>query len=160
MFSDFNSENIILRIRLNDEILRNNKKRTTQSGILFGQSSNVPPSPLDQEDEIYLLKNFQEELLNNIVLRGVKNIKKVNLRKIQDHVEYNTDNQNYEKQTINVLDTNGTNLQEVLSLDTIDPTRTYSNNIIEMKAVLGIEAARACLFQELVEVMEFGWCIY
>lgn len=155
VFSDFNSENIILRIRLNDEILRNNKKRTTQSGILFGQSSNVPPSPLDQEDEIYLLKNFQEELLNNIVLRGVKNIKKVNLRKIQDHVEYNTDNQNYEKQTINVLDTNGTNLQEVLSLDTIDPTRTYSNNIIEMKEVLGIEAARACLFQELVEVMEF-----
>ena len=37
-------------------------------------------------------------------------------------------------------------ISEVLSLDTIDPTRTYSNNIIEMKAVLGIEAARACLF--------------
>jgi hypothetical protein len=26
---------------------------------------------LDQTDEIYLLKNFQDTLLNNIVLRGV-----------------------------------------------------------------------------------------
>jgi DNA-directed RNA polymerase II subunit RPB1 len=155
VYSDFNSENIVLRIRLNDEILRNNKSRTLQGGITFGPTSNNPPSALDQEDEIYLLKNFQEELLNNIVLRGVKNIEKVNLRKIKDYMYYNSDNQNYEKQTINVLDTIGTNLQEVLSLSTIDPTRTFSNNIIEMKEVLGIEAARACLFQELVEVMEF-----
>ena len=33
--------------------------------------------PLDQSDEIYIIKNFQENLLNNIVLRGVKNIKKL-----------------------------------------------------------------------------------
>jgi len=27
---------------------------------------------LDQQDEIYMLKNFQEQLLDHMVLRGVK----------------------------------------------------------------------------------------
>ena len=33
------------------------------------------------------LKNFQEELLNNLILRGVKNISNVLLRKITDSLE-------------------------------------------------------------------------
>ena len=58
-------------------------------------------------------------------------------------------------QKINVLDTIGTNLLDILSNTLIDSTRTYSNNIMEMKEVLGIEAARQCLFQEISDVMEF-----
>ena len=45
--------------------------------------------PLDQSDEIYLLKNFQETLLNTIDLRGISNIKKVIMRKILDEVVKN-----------------------------------------------------------------------
>ena len=36
--------------------------------------------------DIYILKNFQEQLLNNIALKGVKNINKVILRKITDNI--------------------------------------------------------------------------
>jgi DNA-directed RNA polymerase II subunit RPB1 len=98
------------------------------------------------------LKNFQENLLNNIIIRGVKNIKKVILRKIKDNVVEMAGT--YKKQDIWVLDTIGTNLKDVLALDYIDSTRTFSNDIIEIFNVLGIEAARQIIYNEFVFVME------
>ena len=97
---------------------------------------------------------FQRRTTSQYCYSWCKNIKKVNLRKISQNLTYNYDTQNYERQEINVLDTIGTNLLDILSNTLIDSTRTYSNNIIEMKEVL-IEAARQCLFQEIIDVMEF-----
>ena len=71
VYSDYNSDKLIFRFRLNSII--SSKKKAIQK-----QNS------LDQSDEIYLLKNFQEQLLDNLVLRGVKNINKVIPRKILD----------------------------------------------------------------------------
>ena len=51
IYSDYNSDKLIFRIRLNN-ILQNKKK-------------SLLPVTLDQSDKIYLLKNFQDELLNN-----------------------------------------------------------------------------------------------
>ena len=53
------------------------------------------------------------------------------------------------------LDTDGSNLLDILSLDYIDRRNTFSNNIVEMYNVLGIEAARQSIFNELVDVIEF-----
>jgi DNA-directed RNA polymerase II subunit RPB1 len=61
----------------------------------------------------------------------------------------------YKKQDIWVLDTIGTNLLDVLGLDFIDNKRTLSNDIVEIYNVLGIEAARQTIYNELVEVVEF-----
>ena len=44
---------------------------------------------------------------------------------------------------------------DVLSLDFIDETRTYSNDIIEIYRIFGIEAVRQSIYNELVEVIEF-----
>jgi DNA-directed RNA polymerase II subunit RPB1 len=110
-------------------------------------------SPLDQSDQIYVLKNFQDQLLNNTVLRGVKNLNKVTMRKIMDNIYEQGDV--YKKQDIWVLDTVGTNLLDVLALDYIDTTRSFSNDIMEIYNVLGIEAARQAIFNELVDVIEF-----
>ena len=86
-------------------------------------------NPLDQSDQIYILKNFQDQLLNNIVLRGIKNINKVVMRKVKDDLVEKGGA--YIKQDIWVLDTIGTNLLDILGLDFIDNTRTTSNDIIE-----------------------------
>ena len=110
-------------------------------------------NPLDQSDQIYILKNFQEQLLNGIVLRGVKNVNKVILRKIKDNLVEKGGS--FKKEDIWVLDTIGTNLLEVLGLDYIDSRRTISNDIIEIFNVLGMEAARQCIYNELAEVLEF-----
>ena len=142
VYSDFNSDKLIFRIRMNEVL----------SGSGKGQKK-AKVNPLDQSDQIYILKNFQDQMLNNVVLRGTKGINKVILRKVVDNmVEHNGI---YKKQDIWVLDTIGTNLLDVLGLDFIDNKRTLSNDIVEIYNVLGIEAARQAIYNELVEVVEF-----
>lgn len=48
----------------------------------------------------------------------------------------------------------GTGLASVMTSPGIDTTKTISNSVLEVKAVLGIEAARSCFAQELRYVME------
>jgi len=128
-FSDYNYNNLVFRIRMNK---KDAKKK---------------PESLDQSDDIYILKNFQENLLNNIVLRGIKKINKVILRKVLGI--------NNDKKDGWILDSVGSNLMDVLALDYIDFTDTVTNNIIEMYNVLGIEAARQSIYNELSDVIEF-----
>ena len=61
----------------------------------------------------------------------------------------------YKKEDIWVLDTVGTNMLDVLALDYIDNTRVVSNDIVEVFNVLGIEAARQTILNELVEVISY-----
>ena len=144
IYSDFNADKLVFRIRMN-EVIKNSSGR--------GGQKKTKVNPLDQSDQIYILKNFQDQLLQNVVLRGVKGINKVILRKVIDNMVEN--NGIYKKQDIWVLDTIGTNLIDVLGLDFIDNKRTLSNDIIEIYNVLGIEAARQAIYNELVEVVEF-----
>ena len=165
VFSDYNSDKLVFRIRLNSSILSKSKKK----GVA---------ETLDQSDDIYLLNNFQEMLLNNIVLRGVNNITNVLARKIQNNVRkvealptikkgifdiiddkdmpVKKDDGKYVKNDIWVLDTTGTNLLETLALDYVDHERTMSNDIREVFNVLGIEAARQMIYLEMMDVMEFS----
>jgi DNA-directed RNA polymerase II subunit RPB1 len=53
-----------------------------------------------------------------------------------------------------VLDTDGSNLISILSNPNVDKTRTVSNDIFEIMNVLGIEAARTALENEIMEVIK------
>lgn len=139
VYSDYNDEELIFRIRTNANMFKK-KKGELQS--------------LDQSDEIYLLRNFQDGLLNNIVLRGVHGIENVLPRKLQNMVA--KEDGKYVKKDTWVLDTTGTNMLDVLGTEFIDFQRTYSNDIGEVFDVLGIEAARQIIFNEFTEVMEFS----
>jgi len=132
IYSDLNNKNLIFRIRVTEAKLNSSKKQS-----------------LDQSDQIYLLKNIQENMLNNIIIRGIKNIPKIIIRKITNHLKLQgTD---YVPEDIWVLDTVGSNLLDILSLDNIDVNRTVSNDIQETYRVLGIEAARQCICNEIGE---------
>ena len=137
VFSDMNSNTLLFRIRLNSSVFKK-KKGAVES--------------LDQSDEIYLLKNFQDNLLNNVVLRGVNNITNVNPRMVKDMVV--KEDSKFVRKDIWLLDTVGSNLLDIFPLDFIDYTRTYSNDIREVYDVLGIEAARQNILNEFNEVME------
>ena len=143
IYSDMNSSNLVFRIRINSSILNRNKKKV---------STNTYLEALDQSDEIYLLKNFQDTVLNNIVLRGVNKIVNVNPRIVKDMVV--KEDGKYSRKEAWVLDTTGSNLIDIFGVDFIDFTRTYSNDIREMYDVLGIEAARQNILNEIVDVME------
>jgi DNA-directed RNA polymerase II subunit RPB1 len=143
IYSDMNSSNLVFRIRINASVLNRNKKKA---------STNAYSDALDQSDEIYLLKNFQDTVINNIVLRGVNKIVNVNPRVVKDMVV--KEDGKYSRKEAWVLDTTGSNLIDIFAIDFIDFTRTYSNDIREMYDVLGIEAARQNILNEIVDVME------
>lgn len=133
VFSDLNSDNLVFRIRLaNSKSLMASKKKS-----------------LDQTDEIYLLKNLQENIMKNIILKGIKGISKIIIRKVANTMV--KENGNYIPKDIWVLDTVGSNLKDILAIDYIDTSRTYSNAIQEVYRTLGIEAARQCIYNELAE---------
>jgi DNA-directed RNA polymerase II subunit RPB1 len=134
IYSDYNAESLVLRIEIKDDEKSKNK------------------SVFYDCDYIYKLKDVQNKLMN-IVIRGVKNIKSVNLRTIKNNITWV--NGNYEQEAIWVLDTVGTNLLSLLGLNYINPHKTISNDIKEVCNVLGIEAARTCIYNELTEVVEF-----
>ena len=170
VFTDFNSDQLVCRIRTSTSASGTgifHKRKGGGGGGGSGSSSSgekaedaatvsgrAPPRTLDQSDELYLLKNFQDSLLQNIVLRGVQGVTNVQARKIQNMVT--KDDGKYIKQDTWVLDTTGSNLLDTLALDYVDPTRTYSNDIKEVFDVLGIEAARQSIHMELLDVMEYS----
>ena len=155
-FSDYNEDNLVFRLRM--ENISQGKKSGGGvgggggGGFGGGGGGGHKQNPLDQSDHIYMIKTFQDQLLNNIVLRGVKGIKKVMLRKIKNTLT-KADGV-YTKKDSWVLDTTGTNLIHMLGQDYIDAKRTVSNDIQEVYRVFGIEAARQAIYNELAEVFD------
>lgn len=139
VYSDYNSDKLIFRVRM---VQIMNKKKL------------VAKKSLDQTDEIYHLNGLRDNILDNIILKGVKNINKVNLRKINNQISKSE--MNYSTKEKWVLDTMGTNMKDLLALkNVIDVDRTFTNDIMEVYETLGIEAARQTVCNELAEVLEF-----
>jgi DNA-directed RNA polymerase subunit A" len=53
-----------------------------------------------------------------------------------------------------IIITAGSNLKKILDLDFVDITRTTSNDIYEIQKVLGVEAARQAIIDEVFKVIE------
>lgn len=48
----------------------------------------------------------------------------------------------------------GTNLKDVLKIEEVDEKRTFTNDIMEIRSILGIEAARQAIINEALKVIE------
>ena len=125
VYSDYNSDNLIMRIRLP------NRDNDTASNL----------------DEFTNLKKFQNKLLNSIVIRGLPGIKAVTFRNDKQFVEMVEGR--YQEVEQFVLDTDGSNLIKVMNHPAVDGTHVYSTNVWDIYEVLGIEATRAILFNEI-----------
>ena len=125
VYSDYNSDNLVMRIRLP------NRDMDTASNL----------------DEFTNLKKFQNKLLNSIVIRGLPGIKAVTFRNDKQFVEM-VDGRYQEVEQF-VLDTDGSNLIKVMNHPAVDGTHVYSTNVWDIYEVLGIEATRAILFNEI-----------
>ena len=103
----------------------------------------------DDKDSIILKSRGKEESLNDVYkakekikdihIKGVKGINQV--LPVRRGEEY-------------IIVTSGSNLSEVLQLEGVDAYRTTTNNIFEIKEVLGIEAARQAVIDEVFKVIE------
>jgi DNA-directed RNA polymerase beta' subunit/intein/homing endonuclease len=133
VYSDDNAEECIFRIKLTDVALKD----------------------IDSKDELAAVKAMEHNIVYQVLLKGYKGIKKVSLNK-KKYDKYNNDTQQFDKVIEWVLDTDGTNLMDILANPNVDSTRTISNDIREIYDTLGIEAARNALYNELVNVTSEG----
>ena len=133
VFSDDNATELIFRVRLTKEALKD----------------------VDADDYISALKAMEHNIVNNVLLKGLKGIKKVSMRSKNRQV-YSSEKDNFEKVVEWMLDTDGTNLQDILANPNVDQFRTRSNDIYEIFQTLGIEAARNALYVEFMEVVGDG----
>ncbi|MBG01362.1 MAG: hypothetical protein CL470_03745 [Acidimicrobiaceae bacterium] len=104
----------------------------------------------DQTDIISIFKSIQEDILNNVVIKGIKNITNIVMSEKKTYIK-----ENYEivPHKSWILETDGVNLLNIFNSEYVDPENTYSNDIIEIYDVLGIEAARNMLIEEITSVM-------
>jgi DNA-directed RNA polymerase II subunit RPB1 len=131
VYSDDNAPELIFRIRMTREAIRD----------------------ISNEDAISALKAIEHNIVKNILIKGMKGINKVSMRSNMRTV-HNKSSDMFEKHVEWVLNTDGTNLQKILSNPNVDSVRTRSNDIYEIFQVLGIEAARNALYQEFLEAIE------
>lgn len=80
-----------------------------------------------------------KEKVKVIKVKGIKGIKQV--LPVKRGEEY-------------IVLTSGKNLKDVLELPEVDSTRTFSNDLVEIHDVLGIEAARQAIINEVFKVIE------
>ena len=103
----------------------------------------------DRDDSIILKSRSKEDSFNeayktkekikSFTIRGVKGIMQVLPVKREDEF---------------IIITAGSNLADVLQLEEVDAYRTTTNNIFEIEQVLGIEAARQSIVNEIFRVIE------
>jgi DNA-directed RNA polymerase II subunit RPB1 len=135
VFSDDNADELIFRVRLTKKALKENDA-----------------DEVDSEDAIAALKAIEHNLNHNILLKGVRGIKKVSMH-VKNSEVYDAEEMRFKKRAEWILDTDGTNLQDILGNPNVDAVRTHSNDIWEIYHTLGIEAARNALYNEILEVV-------
>jgi len=97
------------------------------------------------------LKDFEQIIINDAAIKGIKNINKAFMREVKVNNYKKNGNLITKKEWI--VETNGTNLRRCLCIKSIDSTRTISNDIHECREIFGIEAARSLLFEEIKKVV-------
>jgi DNA-directed RNA polymerase II subunit RPB1 len=108
-------------------------------------------SYLTNKDQISL-NNLEKDIMSNFVLKGIDKLKKVTMREIKTP-RIKKDGLIDNKKEI-VLDTTGTNLEQILILKKyINQNKTFSNDIHEVNELFGIETARQVLKDEINSVM-------
>jgi DNA-directed RNA polymerase II subunit RPB1 len=107
-----------------------------------------------------LALRFIEEKLLDTVLRGVDGIGRVYPREIKDELLWDEKIGGYASKSQWVLDVEGTNLLDLSTISNVDPLRSFSNDIHEIKQIFGIEAARVALLREFKSVFTRSFINY
>ena len=134
IFTDDNSKDLIGRISMKIEA-----DTSFEQGIQ------------DQSDVISSFQNINEDLNKNVVIKGIPSIHDI---AITEHMSHRMVDRDIQVTKEYILESDGVNLLKIMASDYTDSSQCYSNDIIEIRDVLGIEASRNILMKEIVEVVE------
>lgn len=114
---------------------------------------NVSPDE-DTQDMLTELKALEQSILEKVVIKGIPLVHRAAVD--QDTfalLVYDDHTDTFVKRDEIRVSTNGGNLVRVLAHESVDSFRTTTNDVNEVYEVLGIEAARSALLNELLAVM-------
>ena len=104
----------------------------------------------DEDESVCMyLKNFLDQILNEMALKGIPEISKVTFSQYDEMVYDEQTGASKKIQKNWLIETDGVALQKILGFGKIDYRKTTSNDIQEILRVLGIEAVRNSLISEL-----------
>lgn len=128
-----------------DDIIKVLSKSKTLQGRVFPDEDDQYRIIIELPATYDMLKlqKLRDKILK-LKLKGIKDIKKVIPQK---RVDPETGKEEF------VLLTDGSNLSAVLKVEGVDPTKTKTNSVYEIEMVLGIEAAREALIQEIMDTL-------
>lgn len=104
-------------------------------------------------DPTEMLRTILDHFLDKLHIQGIPGISKVFVESVKSMKILPNGGLKEEEEP--VLVTEGTNLAAVMASRHVDGTRCWSNNIIEMLEVLGIEGARNVLLNEVRQILSF-----
>jgi DNA-directed RNA polymerase subunit A" len=116
-------------------------KNPSKLTLIPGVHSEEDLAELAENPPSYTMLLQLEEKIRDMRLKGIPNIERANVQLDDKTGEY-------------YLSTIGSNLSRVSEIETIDRSRTYTNNIIEIYDHLGIEAARQAIVNELQATLD------
>ncbi|XP_020235574.1 DNA-directed RNA polymerase III subunit 1 [Cajanus cajan] len=144
-------ENAHLNIDANivkESILRTKKTKLKPEHIKILDIKKLEVVPQDADrSKIHFQLNYLKNLLPSVVVKGIKTAGRVVTNKKKDK-ETGKETGKME------LLVEGTGLQEVMGVDGVDGRNTVTNHIHEVWITLGIEAARKCIVDEIMETMK------
>jgi DNA-directed RNA polymerase II subunit RPB1 len=143
VYSDFNSNKLVMRIRISVATLETEK--------------SSDPSSLDA---LASYKKFQNKLLNAVIIRGLPGIKAATFRKGEERYQFSKESGKYDIKEEYIMDTDGSNFLEVMNHPAVDATRVTSTHVHDIYGQLGIEATRKILFNEIQTLFEEGQINY
>ncbi len=135
-------------VKIDKEKIKN--LEITNSQIINSISKQIKGFNIkDGKDSILLKSRSKEDSLNDIY-KAKEKIKDIHIKGVKDINQVLPVKRGDEY----VIMTSGSNLTEILQLEGIDTYRTTTNNIFEIQQVLGIEAARHAIIDEVFKVIE------
>ncbi len=136
IYSDFNSQKLIMRIRIDLDKVDIKEPAST--------------------DSLSYYKKFQNKLLNSVIIRGLPGIKAATFRKGDNRFHFNKEEGKYVSKEEYILDTDGSNFLDAMNHPAVDATRIYSTHVHDIYNYLGIEATRVVLFNEIQTLFTEG----
>jgi len=91
---------------------------------------------------MYLKNEFEPLILNQLQLKGFPEIAKVTFSKYTAHDYCSKTGELLLSDDNWLIETDGTALAKILTMNKVDTTRTVSNDCLEILKVFGVEAAR------------------
>ena len=147
IFTDDNADKLVLRIRISNNDEFDLKMAELELADLVDR----------MEDDMFL-RCIESNILSDMTLQGIDSISRVYMHLPQTDQKKRivvAPSGEFRAVAEWLLETDGTQLLRVLSERDVDPGRTYSNDICETFAVLGIEAVRKSVEKEMNAVLQF-----